>query len=371
MAHTIRSCFIFSILLIASSLRRLASFNGCSKYIGVLSVVISELEFRDVQMQIFLADLVVGPHNAALQDRPKALDCVRVDRADDMLANAVVNDAMRETIVQPIVARPSIGAEQANAGGNGLSDKPLKDRAAGVCNDARDDVALSPNCADYGSLAGIAAPSHADFLVPMPVSVVAADIGFVHFNDPAQLLNVLNEGGPDLVAHKPSGLVRAETHIAVDLEGAHSLLADQHQVRDSEPILEGLIRVLKDCAGQVREAIAGVRGASVALPMPRIALQLGGSNCAAARATDAFWPAARDQVSNAIVLGLKERIELLGGQLVNGFWTAAHSGLSPSMEGTFARSRKKVKCGIIAQSKSKPFPWMSFASPWLGFARFG
>ena len=85
---------------------------------------------------------------------------------------------------------------------------------------------------------------------------------------PPSSLNVHNEGASDLVAHEPSGLVRAEAHIAADLQGADALLADQHQMRHAEPVFERLIGVLQDCAGQVREPIACVRSALVALPVP-------------------------------------------------------------------------------------------------------
>jgi hypothetical protein len=302
-----------------------ASLNRRSEYIGILPVVVSELKFGDIQVQIFLANLAVSADDAALQNRPEALNRVRVNCANDMLADAVVNDAMLEAMVKPIVSCPSIGAEKADAGGNGLSDKPFKDGAAGVLDDARNDVALTADCADYGSFAGIAPPAHADFLVPMPVSVVSTDEGFVNLNDPAELLHVLNESGSDLVAHEPSSLVGTEAHIAVDLEGAHALLRNKHQMGDSEPIFQRLIGVLKDGFGQVREAIT-VRRAFFALPMmtggKRIDLGI-----ATARANDAFRPAARYQVLDAIVVSLKHRVELLGGQLVDGLRTAAHRNI--------------------------------------------
>jgi hypothetical protein len=44
-------------------------------------------------MQIFPADLVVSADNAALQDRPKTFDCVRMNCANDMLANGVIDNA--------------------------------------------------------------------------------------------------------------------------------------------------------------------------------------------------------------------------------------------------------------------------------------
>jgi hypothetical protein len=50
---------------------------------------------------------------------------------------------------------------------------------------------------------------------------------------------------------------------------------------------------------------------------------------AAARASDALRPPASDQISNAIFLSLKQRIELRCGQLVDwlGMLAAGHDGL--------------------------------------------
>jgi hypothetical protein len=75
----------------------LASLDCRPEYVGVLSVVIPELKFGDVQMQIFLADLVVGSDNAALQDRLEALNRIGVNCADDMLTNGVIDGLVRES----------------------------------------------------------------------------------------------------------------------------------------------------------------------------------------------------------------------------------------------------------------------------------
>jgi hypothetical protein len=60
------------------------------EYVGVISVIVSELEFSDVQMQILFADLMEGANDAALQDRPEAFDGLRVNSADDVLMRSVV-----------------------------------------------------------------------------------------------------------------------------------------------------------------------------------------------------------------------------------------------------------------------------------------
>jgi hypothetical protein len=263
-------------------------------------------------MQILLADLMVGTNNPALQDRPEAFDCVRMNRANNMLPDGVINGLVRKTMLQPHIAGISIGAEKADAIRDGFANKSLKGVAVGPLDNARNDVALALNCPNNSRLAGVA----------------PADIGFVNFYDPAEFLDVLDHGSSDLVAHKPSGFVRSEAHVAEDLEGAHAFLADQHKVGDAVPIFERFIRVLKDCPGQVREAIALVC-ARIALPMKSHCRDWIDSLRAATRTADALGPSPCDQVSDAIFLSLKERVELRGGQLMD--WlrmlSAGHDGL--------------------------------------------
>jgi hypothetical protein len=57
-----------------------------SKDIDVLAIVVPELKFRDVQRQIFAADLVIAAGNTALQDAPEVFNRVGVNRADNMIA---------------------------------------------------------------------------------------------------------------------------------------------------------------------------------------------------------------------------------------------------------------------------------------------
>lgn len=150
--------------------------------------------------------------------------------------------------------------------GHGLIDERGQGRAFDVLNDASDDIALAADRANddcFPLSVSLSGP-----LVSMTIAAVAADNCIVDLNNSAKLLNVFNEGRPDLVAHKPSRFVRAEAHVAIDLEGAHFLLADQHQMRNSKPILEILIRIFKNRPGKIREAIASIspRRALRALP---------------------------------------------------------------------------------------------------------
>ena len=47
------------------------AFDRVAEDIGVSPVVIAELELGDVQRQIFSTDLVIGAHDAALEQRPE------------------------------------------------------------------------------------------------------------------------------------------------------------------------------------------------------------------------------------------------------------------------------------------------------------
>jgi hypothetical protein len=297
----------------------LASFNRRSEDIGVLTIVVPKLKFGYVQMQIFLAYLVISSNNAAFENRPEAFDCIGMNRANDMLANGVIDRLVREAALQTAIAGISIGAEKANAIGDGFAYESFKSVPVSTFNDTSDDITLALDCANYWRLASISAPSRSTFLVPMPVLIAAADVGFINLNDAAELFDVLDHGGSNLVAHEPSSLVRAEAHIAEDLEGTHALLANQHKVRDSIPIFQRLIRVLKDCAGQVREAIA-INRANFALPVvsrgQRIDLGV-----TATRTSDALRPTPDYQIRNAIVLSLKQRIELGRCHLMDCFRT--------------------------------------------------
>jgi hypothetical protein len=60
----------------------LAPRDCLAEDVRITPVVITELELADLQRQIFLADLVEGADHAALDQRPKAFDCVGVNRAE-------------------------------------------------------------------------------------------------------------------------------------------------------------------------------------------------------------------------------------------------------------------------------------------------
>ena len=313
----------------------LTARNRRSENIIVEAVVVSELKLRDIQRQIFAADFVEATDDSALEDRPEAFNRVRVDYADDMLPDAMIDNTVWISAAKSFIDLVGIGAEQANFIGNRFADKVLDFRLVYAENDAGDYVALALDCADdWGLERIIATPSSSAALVPMTVFIFAADVGFVHFDNAAELNFRLDKSSADFVAHAPSGFVAAKTHKPHDLKGAHPLFAGQHQVSNLEPVAERLVRIFKDSSGDTGEPIA-LRRTGSALPMEGL---VGGSvvkvGIAATRANDALGPSTGNQIPLAgfLVPDWEHDLKLGAGQLVDGFWTLAH-GSFPNMEG--------------------------------------
>jgi hypothetical protein len=72
----------------------LASTNRRPNDVCNLPIVVAELKLRNVKRQVFLADLVIAADDAEHNQRPEALNGVGVNRADNMLARFMVNDAV-------------------------------------------------------------------------------------------------------------------------------------------------------------------------------------------------------------------------------------------------------------------------------------
>jgi hypothetical protein len=161
-------------------------------------------------------------------------------------------------------------------------------------------------------------------LIPMFVFIVTPNGRFIDLDNAAKLFNVLHKRHADFMAHAPSGFVGTKAHIAHDLQCARALLAGEHQMRDLEPVAERLVRVLKNRASDVREAIAGIWRALVALPGPGAIGEFVGLFRPAAGAADAFRPAPRDEVGAAGFFVGKECLKFSVRELVNRLGSLGH-----------------------------------------------
>jgi len=61
-----------------------ASLDRRSENVRVLPIIITELEFGNIERHIFAAQFVECADHATLENRPESFDGLRVDRADDI-----------------------------------------------------------------------------------------------------------------------------------------------------------------------------------------------------------------------------------------------------------------------------------------------
>src|ERR1700731_788149 len=59
--------------------------------VGIMPVIVAELEFRDVERHVFLADLVEAADDPALENRPEAFDGLSVDGSDNVFPRRMID----------------------------------------------------------------------------------------------------------------------------------------------------------------------------------------------------------------------------------------------------------------------------------------
>lgn len=244
-----------------------ASSDRFSENVGIIPIIVPELELSNIERQVFLADLVVGADNATLEDAPKAFNRIGVDRTDDIVAFLVADRTVLVVSLKAAIAGMFVCGEKANLCRDDFADEAFKGFRADVLDHAGDHVAFALNRANDNELVGSLPANAAAFLIPMAVFVLPADIGFVNFDNAHELAELLiYQSGADTVAHAPCGPVRAGADDTVNLHGRHALLAGQHHMNDAEPSAERIVGVLKNGADDMREAVAAIGCAGVALP---------------------------------------------------------------------------------------------------------
>lgn len=125
--------------------------------VGVLPVVMTERELRQVQRQIGLADVVIGAHHATLEQAPKAVEVGRMDVPSHVFFAGMVHGLMRVFLMQLAVSRPFIGSHQGHAGINRFSHKLAQGMAVRAFDDLADHVPLAGNRANDANLVAIGA----------------------------------------------------------------------------------------------------------------------------------------------------------------------------------------------------------------------
>jgi hypothetical protein len=312
-----------------------------SENVGIETVVVPELKLRDIQRQILAADFVKATNDPALEDAPKPFNRICVDSADYVLADAVIDNAMRVSGAETFIDIVGIRAEQAHFVRNCFANKLFDFYLIDTEHNAGDNITLTLYSADNWRLEGIvAASSRTAFLVPMSVLILSADVGFINLDYASKLFLRLHHSRADFMAHEMSGVVRAEAQLPLNLKRADTLFAGGHQMNDLEPVAEGLVGIFEDGPGNKRKPIA-VRGALLALPMPLAGRQVINGGVATTGADDALRPAASLQIGfgGFIIAKGEYGLELSLGHLVDrlGLFSVGHGG-SPSTVGGYCHA---------------------------------
>src|SRR5579872_4500078 len=99
-----------------------ASCYGVKENVGVLAIVEAPLKFIQVQRKVLRGNLVIGSHDAALQQRPERFNRLGMDDAANVFALAVLNDFVRTPAIgHRIVAVRFIGHDQIDPTINGFT----------------------------------------------------------------------------------------------------------------------------------------------------------------------------------------------------------------------------------------------------------
>jgi hypothetical protein len=303
-----------------ASPRASASCYSCAEDIGVVPIVVAELEFGDVQREILLADLVIAAHNAALDERPEAFNRVRVDRADHVIAERMVNRDMRIGLVETLIRGQRVRHQKTDLVGNGGTDEIGQRIHADVLNYASHDVTPALDRASDSGLprARAATPTAAPLAVL--VASLSADECLIDLNNADELLELgVLQRRTDAMAHIPSRLVGAEAHISPDLPRANALLGGQHEMDHAEPRPQVDIGIFENSAGDVGKPIGAPLATVRALPVPFAGREGISPDRTAAWANHAIGPAVCDEVGIAGILIRERRFPLGNGQLMDLF----------------------------------------------------
>jgi hypothetical protein len=291
-----------------------ASCYDAREYVFVVSVVVSESELGNIQREIVLAYLVIAAHDAALEERPERFDIVGVDIPAHIFVRLVIDRAVRERLIEFLIARAFIGRDQINLVRDGLANETRQRVSARIFDHFADDVAFAADSSDDCRLVHWAAS--ALLLFPVAIFVLTTDVSLVYSNLPHQLKElVIFHRSADARAHIPHGFVTGfiVEDRPLDLQSAHPFLALAHQEHDLEPHAQLVVCILKNRPTDDGEsiAVALVAGNNFAcLRVDRLSTALTNPVegpmrdvedllVAAARASDAVGPTLGDQIGLA------------------------------------------------------------------------
>ena len=216
-----------------------ASCYGVPENIPVLAVVKPESKFVQVQRQILPADMVKRAYHSALQEAPKAVNVAGVNQTSDVFARRMADGPVSVAKLPKFpVASVLIRSYQRYLFADGFTDEVTEGLLVGVLNDAADHIALARDGSDNSRFPASDSSGNVSFLVPMAILVLAADEGFIDFDNAHELLEVcILHTGAKPMAHIPSGRI-GPPNLSLDLKRADALLTVEHLPEHFKPRLK-------------------------------------------------------------------------------------------------------------------------------------
>jgi len=191
-----------------------------------------------------------------------------MNRAVNILASAMPDGPV---LFQLAISGIFVSRNEADFFRDCFADEAVQRCGIGMLDNTGDNIPFALDGTDNSVLAFAAGPWRA--LIPMPISVLAADVSFINFDNANELAEFwIGEPGADAMAHIEGGRIGSKTHHAMYLQRRDSLLASQHQIDGLEPNPQRNIRVFENRPDQDREAIS-LRRASWAFPFKWHSLQ--------------------------------------------------------------------------------------------------
>jgi hypothetical protein len=227
------------------------------------SLIVSEVEFGEVTVQMFLADMLINAVDAALEDREVPLGSIGVSIASDVFFLSVDDGLMASELLADL----PVNAAFVGAKVRSLVDPSFKNwaqiRGVHFRDVVRADAPLAFDQGDNRFLRGRRSVG--------AVAGLATDEGFIRFNEfafaaerAAIVTNTdIGHGLADTVRQEPRGL-QTDAENAVQLVGAHAFLAGTHQMHCLQPDMQLDVAGLEDGPDLDGERLA----ASVALIDP-------------------------------------------------------------------------------------------------------
>ena len=152
----------------------------------------AKLELVDVEMEIFLADLVECADDPAFHNRPESFDGVGMHRSADIFPLGMMHQSMRTRLAEKPIALVVIGRYQAHSVRDSFIDEAVKRGGISAFNHASDHVPLALHSTHHDELSGAARSAEVSaptfpfvFILGFPT-----DIGFVHLDIADQFLEL-------------------------------------------------------------------------------------------------------------------------------------------------------------------------------------